>query len=122
VLTGWDLSFEEYIEAHKNSKLLFCWYAQGVAIVFQPRRSPWRLGDAACRDQRQGDPPQVRAGDRGTDRQRKGTSLSAYPEAVGQDAEERDQTAAGEKVRKRASQVFINACRLTPRSWPGDQA
>ena len=36
VLTTWDLSFEEYIEAHKNSKLLFCWYAQGVAIVFSP--------------------------------------------------------------------------------------
>jgi|ERR1700693_1851577 hypothetical protein len=36
VLTGWDLSFEEYIEAHKNSKLLFCWYAKGVAIVFSP--------------------------------------------------------------------------------------
>jgi hypothetical protein len=36
VLTGWDLSFEEYIETHKNSKLLFCWYAKGVAIVFSP--------------------------------------------------------------------------------------
>ena len=36
VLTGWDLSFEEYIEEHKNSELLFCWYAQGVAIVFSP--------------------------------------------------------------------------------------
>jgi hypothetical protein len=36
VLTGWDLSFEEYIEEHKNSKLLFCWYAHGVAIVFSP--------------------------------------------------------------------------------------
>ena len=36
VLTGWDLSFEEYIEEHKNSKLVFCWYAQGVAIVFSP--------------------------------------------------------------------------------------
>src|SRR5258708_14281363 len=35
-LTGWDLSFEEYIEEHKSSKLLFCWYAQGVAIVFSP--------------------------------------------------------------------------------------
>ena len=33
VLTGWDLSFEEYIQEHKNSKLLFCWYAKGVAIV-----------------------------------------------------------------------------------------
>ena len=36
VLTGWDLSFEEYIEEHKSSKLLFCWYAKGVAIVFSP--------------------------------------------------------------------------------------
>ncbi len=36
VLTGWELSFEEYIEEHKSSKLLFCWYAQGVAIVFSP--------------------------------------------------------------------------------------
>jgi len=36
VLTGWDLSLEEYIEEHKNSKLLFCWYAKGVAIVFSP--------------------------------------------------------------------------------------
>ena len=35
-LTGWDLSFEEYIEEHKSSKLLFCWYAQGVVIVFSP--------------------------------------------------------------------------------------
>ena len=25
-LTSWDLSFAEYIEEHKNSKLLFCWY------------------------------------------------------------------------------------------------
>src|ERR1700761_6109909 len=36
VPTEWDLSFEEYIEEHKNSKLLFCWYAKGVAIVFSP--------------------------------------------------------------------------------------
>ena len=36
VLTDWDLSFAKYIEEHKNSKLLFCWYAEGVAIVFQP--------------------------------------------------------------------------------------
>ena len=35
-LIDWDLSFSEYIEEHKNSKLLFCWYAQGVAIVFSP--------------------------------------------------------------------------------------
>jgi hypothetical protein len=34
--TDWDLSFEEYIEEHKNSKLLFCWYAKGVGIVFSP--------------------------------------------------------------------------------------
>jgi hypothetical protein len=37
VLTDWDLSFEEYIEEHKNSKLLFCRLARGVAIVFSPR-------------------------------------------------------------------------------------
>jgi hypothetical protein len=35
-LTDWDLSFEEYVEEHKNSKLLFCWYAKGVGIVFSP--------------------------------------------------------------------------------------
>ncbi len=29
-LTDWDLSFEEYIEEHNNSKLLFCWYAELV--------------------------------------------------------------------------------------------
>jgi len=34
--TDWDLSFEEYIEEHKNSKLLFCWYAKGVGIVSVP--------------------------------------------------------------------------------------
>ena len=27
VPTDWDLSFDEYLEEHKNSKLLFCWYA-----------------------------------------------------------------------------------------------
>src|SRR5271165_3918817 len=36
VLTDWDSSFAKYIEEHKNSKVLFCWYAQGVAIVFSP--------------------------------------------------------------------------------------
>ena len=36
VLTDWDLSFDEYIEEHKTSKLLFCWYAKGVGIVFSP--------------------------------------------------------------------------------------
>ena len=36
LLTSWDLSFEEYIEEHKNSKLPFCLYAHGVAIVFSP--------------------------------------------------------------------------------------
>ena len=34
VLTSWDLSFAEYIEEHKNSKLLFCWYDGGVGVVF----------------------------------------------------------------------------------------
>ena len=35
-LTSWDLSFAEYIEEHKNSKLIFCWYAGGVGVVFSP--------------------------------------------------------------------------------------
>ena len=35
-LTSWDLSFAEYIEEHKNSKLLFCWYDSGVGVVFSP--------------------------------------------------------------------------------------
>jgi len=34
--TNWDLSFDEYLEEHKNSKLLFCWYAPRVGIVFSP--------------------------------------------------------------------------------------
>ena len=32
-LTSWDLPFAEYIEEHKNSKLLFCRYGKSVAIV-----------------------------------------------------------------------------------------
>ena len=35
-LTSWDLSFAEYIEEHKNSKLLFCRYGSRVGIVFSP--------------------------------------------------------------------------------------
>jgi hypothetical protein len=35
-LTKWDLSFAEYIEEHKNSKLLFCRYGSGLGIVFSP--------------------------------------------------------------------------------------
>jgi hypothetical protein len=35
-LTDWDLSFAEYVEEHKNSKLIFCQYAKGVGIVFSP--------------------------------------------------------------------------------------
>jgi len=35
-VTDWDLSFDEYIEEHKNSRLLFCWYAKGIGIVFSP--------------------------------------------------------------------------------------
>jgi hypothetical protein len=35
-LSEWDLSFSEYIEEHKNSTLLFCWYAKYVAVVFSP--------------------------------------------------------------------------------------
>jgi hypothetical protein len=36
VPTDWDLSFDEYLEKHKNSKLLFCWYSAGAGIVFSP--------------------------------------------------------------------------------------
>ena len=36
VPTDWDLSFDEYLEEHKNSKLLFCSYAPRVGIVFSP--------------------------------------------------------------------------------------
>ena len=36
VPTDWDLSFDEYLEEHKNSKLLFCWYSRSVGIVFSP--------------------------------------------------------------------------------------
>jgi hypothetical protein len=35
-LTSWDLSFGEYIEEHKNSKLIFCWYATGVGVILNP--------------------------------------------------------------------------------------
>jgi hypothetical protein len=35
-LTSCDLSFAEYIEEHKNSKLLFCWYDRGVGVLFSP--------------------------------------------------------------------------------------
>ena len=35
-LTSWDLSFAEYIEEHKTSKLIFCWYARDVGVVFSP--------------------------------------------------------------------------------------
>ena len=36
VPTDWDLSFDEYLEEHKNAKLLFCWYGPKVGIVFSP--------------------------------------------------------------------------------------
>ena len=36
VPTEWDLYFDEYLEEHKNSKLLFCWYSPAVGIVFSP--------------------------------------------------------------------------------------
>jgi hypothetical protein len=36
VPTDWDLSSDEYLEGHKNSKLLFCWYRTRVEIVFSP--------------------------------------------------------------------------------------
>jgi|SRR6516225_9143148 hypothetical protein len=34
--THWDLSLVEYIEEHKNSKLLFCRWGKSVGIVFSP--------------------------------------------------------------------------------------
>ena len=34
--TDWDLYFDEYLEEHKNSRLLFCWYTPKVGIVFSP--------------------------------------------------------------------------------------
>ena len=40
-LTSWDLSFAEYIEEHKNSKLLFCRYGSRVGIVGE---KIWPLG------------------------------------------------------------------------------
>jgi hypothetical protein len=45
VLTDWDSSFAKYIGERKDSKLLFCWYAQGVAIVFSPsdQHGVWAL-------------------------------------------------------------------------------
>jgi hypothetical protein len=36
VPTDWDLSFDEYLEEHKNSKLLFCSYGPSAGIVFSP--------------------------------------------------------------------------------------
>jgi hypothetical protein len=44
-LSDWDLSFSEYIEEHKNSALLFCWYAKYVGVVFSPadRHGIWVL-------------------------------------------------------------------------------
>ena len=35
-LSSWDLSFAEYIDEHKNSKLLFCRYGKSVGIIFSP--------------------------------------------------------------------------------------
>jgi hypothetical protein len=35
-LNEWDLSFSKYVEEHKNSKLLFCWYAKDLGVVFSP--------------------------------------------------------------------------------------
>jgi hypothetical protein len=35
-LSAWDLSFAEYVEEHKNSKLLFCRYGKYVGVVFSP--------------------------------------------------------------------------------------
>jgi hypothetical protein len=36
VPTDWDLSFDEYLEEHKNARLLFCRYGAHSAIVFSP--------------------------------------------------------------------------------------
>ena len=35
-LTHWDLSFAEYVEEHKDSKLVFCRYGKSVGIIFGP--------------------------------------------------------------------------------------
>jgi hypothetical protein len=36
VPTDWDLSFDEYLEENKNSKLLFCWFSPKAGTVFSP--------------------------------------------------------------------------------------
>jgi hypothetical protein len=36
VPTDWDLSFDEYLREHKNSKLLFCSSGPRAGIVFSP--------------------------------------------------------------------------------------
>jgi hypothetical protein len=35
-LTDWDLSFGEYVEEHRDSRLIFCWFAKGGAALFCP--------------------------------------------------------------------------------------
>jgi len=35
-LTDWDLWFVEYVEKHRDSRLLFCWFAKGGAALFCP--------------------------------------------------------------------------------------
>jgi hypothetical protein len=41
----WDLSFEDYIEAHKNLGLLFCRYSKNTVIIFCPsdRHGVWEM-------------------------------------------------------------------------------
>ena len=69
VLTDWDSSFAKYIEERKNSKLLFCWYAQGVAIVFSPsdHHGLWALQRGGISGK-----GVLPAGDRGTRCEREG--------------------------------------------------
>jgi hypothetical protein len=35
-LTDWDLWFVEYVEKHRDSRLLFCWFAKGGAALLCP--------------------------------------------------------------------------------------
>jgi hypothetical protein len=43
--SSWDLSFEDYIEAHKGLGLLFCRYSSSTVIIFCPsdRHGIWEM-------------------------------------------------------------------------------
>jgi hypothetical protein len=42
---SWDLSFEDYVEAHKSLGLLFCRYSSSTVIIFAPsdRHGIWEM-------------------------------------------------------------------------------